>query len=190
MFNIVIVGVGGQGTLLASKILGQLAMNNGYDVRVSEVHGMSQRGGSVVTYVRMSNDTPLYSSIVEQEQADIVLAFENLEALRALPYLKADGTMVVNTQQILPMPVITGATKYPEDCLDRVESAAKTIKINAVDIAHECGTYRAANVVLMGVCAKMLPFSAEEWHKAIEQCVKPKFLDVNINAFDRGYNFK
>jgi indolepyruvate ferredoxin oxidoreductase beta subunit len=190
MFNIVIVGVGGQGTLLASKILGQLAMNNGYDVRVSEVHGMSQRGGSVVTYVRMSNDTPLYSSIVEQEQADIVLAFENLEALRALPYLKADGTMVVNTQQILPMPVITGTTKYPEDCLERVEAAAKTIKINAVDIAHECGTYRAANVVLMGVCAKMLPFSADEWHKAIEQCVKPKFLEVNINAFDRGYNFK
>ena len=184
MFNIVIVGVGGQGTLLASKILGQLAMNNGYDVRVSEVHGMSQRGGSVVTYVRMSNDAPLYSSIVEQGQADIVLAFENLEALRALPYLKPDGTMVVNTQQILPMPVI------PVDCLERVEAAAKTIKINAVEIAHECGTYRAANVVLMGVCAKMLPFSADEWHKAIEQCVKPKFLEVNINAFDRGYNFK
>lgn len=190
MYNIVIVGVGGQGTLLASKILGQLAMNNGYDVRVSEVHGMSQRGGSVVTYVRISNDQPLYSSIVEQGQADIVLAFENLEALRALPYLKADGTMVVNTQEILPMPVITGSTKYPEDCLRRVEANANTIKINAVDIAHECGTYRAANVVLMGVCAKMLPFAEDEWHKAIEQCVKPKFLEINISAFDRGYAYK
>ena len=138
MFNIVIVGVGGQGTLLASKILGQLAMNNGYEVRVSEVHGMSQRGGSVVTYVRISNDQPLYSSIVEQGQADIVLAFEDLEALRALPYLKSEGTMVVNTQKILPMPVITGAAKYPEDCLERVENACKTIKLNAVEIAHEC----------------------------------------------------
>ena len=111
MYNIVIVGVGGQGTLLASKILGQLAMNNGYDVRVSEVHGMSQRGGSVVTYVRISNDQPLYSSIVEQGQADIVLAFENLEALRALPYLKKDGTIVINTQEILPMPVIIESFK-------------------------------------------------------------------------------
>ena len=126
MYNIVIVGVGGQGTLLASKILGQLAMNNGYDVRVSEVHGMSQRGGSVVTYVRISNDQPIYSSIVEQEQADIVLAFENLEALRALPYVKKGGTVVVNTQQILPMPVITGAVKYPEDCLERVNAACNT----------------------------------------------------------------
>lgn len=187
MFNIVIVGVGGQGTLLASKILGQLAMNNGYEVRVSEVHGMSQRGGSVVTYVRISNDQPLYSSIVEQGQADIVLAFEDLEALRALPYLKSEGTMVVNTQKILPMPVITGAAKYPEDCLERVENACKTIKLNAAEIAHECGTYKAANVVLMGVVAKMLPFPVEEWHKAIEQCVKPKFLEINIKAFDRGY---
>ena len=126
---------------------------------------------------------------VEQGQADIVLAFENLEALRALPYMKPDGTMVINTQEILPMPVITGAASYPTDCLDRVEKACKTIEINAVDIAHECGTYRAANVVLMGVVAKMLPFAAEEWHKAIEQCVKPKFLNVNIEAFNRGYNY-
>ena len=190
MFNIVIVGVGGQGTLLASKILGQLAMNNGYEVRVSEVHGMSQRGGSVVTYVRISNDQPLYSSIVEQGQADIVLAFEDLEALRALPYLKSEGTMVVNTQKILPMPVITGAAKYPEDCLERVENACKTIKLNAVEIAHECGTYKAANVVLMGVVAKMLPFPVEEWHKAIEQCVKPKFLEINIFMSGRIRIFK
>ena len=97
--------------------------------------------------------------------------------------------MVINTQEILPMPVITGAVKYPADCLERVREKCKTIEIDAVDIAHECGTYRAANVVLMGVVAKMLPFSVSEWHKAIEQCVKPKFLEININAFDRGYNF-
>lgn len=189
MYNIVIVGVGGQGTLLASKILGQLAVNNGYDVRVSEVHGMSQRGGSVVTYVRISNDKPIYSSIVEQGQADIVLAFENLEALRALPYIKDGGSMIINTQEILPMPVITGAQKYPEDCLERVRGSVKTIEMDAVDIAHECGTYKAANVVLMGAVARILPFTVEEWHKAIEQCVKPKFLEVNLKAFDRGYNY-
>ena len=189
MYNIVIVGGGGQGTLLASKIIGQLAMNNGYDVRVSEVHGMSQRGGSVVTYVRISNDEPLYSSIVEQGQADIVLAFENLEALRALPYMKDGGTMIINTQEILPMPVITGSVKYPADCLERVREAVKTVELDAVDIAHECGTYKAANVVLMGVVAKKLPFSVEEWHKAIEQCVKPKFLEINLKAFDRGYQY-
>lgn len=114
--NIVIVGVGGQGTLLASRILGHIAMGNGYDARVSEVHGMSQRGGSVTTYVRMSAAERLYSTIVEQEQADFILAFETLEALRALPYLKKDGLMIVNTQQILPMPVITGAAEYPGGC--------------------------------------------------------------------------
>ena len=189
MFNIVIVGVGGQGTLLASKILGQLGVNNGYDVRVSEVHGMSQRGGSVVTYVRMSNDAPLYSSIVEQGQADVVLAFEDLEALRATPYMKPDGTMIINTQQILPMPVITGTAKYPDDCLERVRGVCKTVELNAVEIAHECGTYKASNVVLLGVLAKTMPFRSEEWIKAIEQCVKPKFLNINIEAFYRGYNY-
>ena len=104
-------------------------------------------------------------------------------------YLKKDGTIVINTQEILPMPVITGATTYPADCLARVEEAAKAIEINAVEIAHECGTYRAANVVLMGVLAKTMPFSAEEWKKAITSCVKPKFLDMNLAAFDRGYNY-
>ena len=188
MFNIVIVGVGGQGTLLASKILGQIAMENGYDVRVSEVHGMSQRGGSVVTYVRISNDQPLYSSIVEQKQADIVLAFENLEALRALPYLKDTGCMVVNTQEILPMPVITGSAEYPTDCLDRIRKEANdVITLDATQIAHECGTYRAANVVMIGVLAKRLPFSYENWMSVIESNVKPKFVEMNKEAFKRGY---
>lgn len=188
LFNIVIVGVGGQGTLLASKILGQIAMENGYDVRVSEVHGMSQRGGSVVTYVRISNDQPLYSSIVEQKQADIVLAFENLEALRALPYLKDTGCMIVNTQEILPMPVITGAAEYPTDCLDRIRKEANdVITLDATQIAHECGTYRAANVVMIGVLAKRLPFSYENWMSVIESNVKPKFIDMNKEAFKRGY---
>lgn len=188
MYNIVIVGVGGQGTLLASKILGQIALENNYDVRVSEVHGMSQRGGSVVTYVRISNNEPLYSAIVEQEQADTVLAFENLEALRALPYLKKGGKMIVNTQEILPMPVITGAVEYPADCLERVKNECDVIALDATGIAHECGTYKAANVVLIGVLAKLLPFSHDNWIKVIEENVKPKFVEMNKAAFERGYN--
>ena len=190
MYNIVIVGVGGQGTLLASKILGHLALSEGYDVRVSEVHGMSQRGGSVVTYVRMSKDQPLYSAIVEQEQADVVLAFENLEAVRALPYLKPEGTLIVNTQEILPMPVITGAAEYPADCLDRVKTeAARVIALDATDMAAQCGTYRAANVVLLGVLAQKLPFTREEWLDAIETNVKPKFIEINKQAFLKGYEY-
>ena len=188
MYNIVIVGVGGQGTLLASKILGYLGNVGGYDVRVSEVHGMSQRGGSVVTYVRLSNDQPIYSSIVEQEQADVVLAFENLEAVRALPYVKNGGTMIVNTQEILPMPVVIGAAKYPADCLDRIKaSGAEVIELDATSMAEQCGTFKAANVVLLGVLAKKLPFSHEDWMRAIEENVKPKFVEMNKKAFEMGY---
>lgn len=185
--NIVIVGVGGQGTLLASRILGHIAMENGYDARVSEVHGMSQRGGSVTTYVRMSAAERLYSTIVEQEQADFVLAFETLEALRALPYLKKDGLMIVNTQQILPMPVITGAAEYPEDALARVRAAADTVAFDAVGIAEQCGTFRAANVVLLGVLAKRMQFPAEQWREAIRALVKPQFAQWNLDAFEEGY---
>ncbi len=188
--NIVIVGVGGQGTLLASKILGYIALENGCDVRVSEVHGMSQRGGSVVTYVRISDDEKLYSTIVEQGCADVVLAFENLEALRALPYLKDEGTIIVNTQELLPMPVITGAAEYPDDCLERIKNyGANIIELDATGIAHECGTYRAANVVLIGVLAKKLPFTYDQWMKAIEANVKPKFIEINKEAFRRGYEY-
>ncbi|MDD4074870.1 MAG: indolepyruvate oxidoreductase subunit beta [Eubacteriales bacterium] len=189
MFNIVIVGVGGQGTLLASKILGYLGTVNGYDVRVSEVHGMSQRGGSVVTYVRLSNDKPIYSTIVEQEQADVVLAFEKLEAVRALPYLKEDGAMIVNTQEILPMPVVIGQAEYPADCMARIHAACKqVVEVDATGMATACGTFKAANVVLLGVLAKKLPFQYADWMNAIENNVKEKFIDMNKKAFDMGYN--
>jgi indolepyruvate ferredoxin oxidoreductase beta subunit len=189
MFNIVIAGVGGQGTLLASKILGTLSQEHGYDVRVSEVHGMSQRGGSVITYVRMSRDERVYSSIVEQGMADVLLAFESLEALRNLPYVKPGGTAIVNTQEILPMPVITGAAQYPQDCLERVKEKADIIALDAAGIARECGTHRAANTVLLGVLAQKLPFSREDWHAAIEKNVKPAFFEINKAAFDRGYGY-
>lgn len=188
MYNIVIAGVGGQGTLLASKILGQIGNINGYDVRVSEVHGMSQRGGSVVTYVRLSNDTRIYATLVEQKQADAVLAFESLEALRALPYLKEDGVMIVNTQEILPMSVITGEAQYPADCLERIrEAAAETIGIDATGLAAQAGNFKAANVVLLGVLARKLPFDYESWIEAISACVKPSFIEMNKKAFDLGY---
>ncbi len=191
MIGIVIVGVGGQGTLLASKILGRIALQHGYDVRVSEVHGMSQRGGSVVTYVRMSETEPVYSTLVEQEQADAVLAFEQLEALRALPYVKpVTGTVIVNAQRIPPMPVITGAAVYPEDALARIKaSAPHTIALDATAIAEECGSHRAANVVLLGVLAKQLPFSCEAWMEALAATVKPQFLEMNKAAFERGYTY-
>ena len=191
MIGIVIVGVGGQGTLLASKILGHIALQHGYDVRVSEVHGMSQRGGSVVTFVRMSATEPVYSTLVEQEQADVVLAFEKLEALRALPYVKPKtGTVIVNTQQILPMPVITGAAMYPDDAVARISaSAPHTVALDATAIATECGTHRAANVVLLGVLARKLPFTREAWMDALAHTVKPQFLEMNKAAFDRGYTY-
>lgn len=185
--NIVIVGVGGQGTLLASKILGVLGMKNGYDVRVSEVHGMSQRGGSVTTYVRLSNTEELYSTIVEQEQADVVLAFEQLEAVRALPYLKSDGVIIANSQKILPVPVIVGNEKYPDDCIEKIKAHGNTIIVDAADIAIECGTVKAVNTVLLGVLATRLPFAESDWLNAIVDNVKPAFCELNEKAFMRGY---
>ncbi len=186
MIQIVIAGVGGQGTLLASKILGALALKNGYEVRVSEVHGMSQRGGSVMTYVRMSDKKDVYASIVEQEQADVILAFESLEALRALPLVKKGGTVIVNTQEILPMPVISGAAKYPPDCLKRIGEKAKMIALDATDEAIHLGTARAANMVLLGVLSTLLPFCEEAWTEAIKGNLKPSLVEINLKAFARG----
>ncbi len=185
--NMVIVGVGGQGTLLASKILGVLGMKNGYDVRVSEVHGMSQRGGSVTTYVRLSNTEKLYSTIVEQEQADVVLAFEQLEAVRALPYLKKDGVIIANSQQILPVPVIIGNEKYPDNCIERIKAHNDPVIVDAAQIAIECGTVKAVNTVLLGVLATRMPFEKSDWLEAIADNVKPAFKELNEKAFIRGY---
>lgn len=184
--NIMIVGVGGQGTLLASRILGNVAMNSGYDVKVSEVHGMSQRGGSVVTYVKMGDK--VYSPLIEKGEADIVLAFEKLEALRWVEYLKAGGTFVVNDQEINPMPVITGKAKYPENILDRMKtSGIKLQSIDALRIAKECGNIKAVNVVLIGLMAKSTGIGREVWLQAMEEVIPKKLLDVNIKAFEAGY---
>lgn len=181
--NIMIVGVGGQGTLLASKILGRAAMNAGHDVKVSEVHGMSQRGGSVVTYVRFGSE--VYSPVICKGDADVILSFEMLEAARWLPHLKPGGVIVTSTQQINPMPVITGAAEYPDDILGDIRALGVDIRAyDAVKIAEEAGNARASNVALIGLAAEVLGFDMEVLREAVAACVPGKALDVNMKAFD------
>ena len=186
MSNVMIVGVGGQGTLLASRILGNTVINEGYDVKVSEVHGMSQRGGSVVTYVKYGEK--VYSPIIGKGEADIILAFETLEAYRALPYLKKGGTMIVNNQVINPMPVITGAAQYPENIIEKLDAKINLTTLDALTLAKEAGNQKAVNVVLIGVMAKNTDIAYDKWIETIKTTVPEKFLDVNIKAFDLGYN--
>lgn len=184
--SVMIVGVGGQGTLLASRLLGAAMVAEGYDVKVSEVHGMSQRGGSVVTYVRYGEK--VYSPIIEEGEADIVLAFEQLEAARYLPYLKKGGVVVVNTQKMDPMPVVTGSTTYPEGLLeDMKKKGARVLALDALSLAEEAGSAKAVNVVLIGAMAKSLGGEQEVWLKAIEETVPAKFLEMNRKAFALGW---
>ncbi len=185
--NIMIVGVGGQGSLLASKLLGRLLTAEGYDVKVSEVHGMSQRGGSVVTYVRFGEK--VYSPIVTEGEADFIVSFEKLEAARWASCLAPDGRIIVNTQEIAPMPVITGAATYPSGILD--ELTAKGVKIDALDalsLARQAGSPKAVNIVLMARLAKYLDIPFENWLEAIGKTVAPKFVELNRAAFTLGYN--
>ena len=184
--NIMIVGVGGQGTLLASKLLGKMLLAKGYDVKVSEVHGMSQRGGSVVTYVRYS-DEKVYSPIIDEGQADIILSFELLEAARYTKYLAPDGVIITNTQQTNPMTVITGAFDYPQEIIEKMK--AKGIRVDAFDalsLAEKAGSSKAVNIVLMGHMAKYFDFTEEEWLKTIETSVPEKFVELNKKAFMLG----
>ncbi len=185
--NIMIVGVGGQGTLLASRILGNVLLEKGYDVKVSEVHGMSQRGGSVVTYVKYGKK--VYSPIIDKGEADMILAFELLEAYRALPWLKTGGKLIVNDQKINPMPVITGAMSYPDDIAGKLSSSVNTTVLDALSLATEAGNTKAVNVVLIGVMAKNTDIPYDQWVDTIRTTVPPKFLDINLKAFDLGYNY-
>jgi len=184
--NIMIVGVGGQGTLLASRILGNAVIRAGYDVKVSEVHGMSQRGGSVVTYVKYGEK--VYSPIVDKGEADLILAFEKLEAYRALPWLKEGGRMIVNDQHIDPMPVITGAATYPRQIIGKLQKQADVTAVDAVGLAMQAGSVKTVNVVLMGVMAKNTSIPLEQWLETVRETVPPKFLDMNLKAFTLGYN--
>jgi indolepyruvate ferredoxin oxidoreductase, beta subunit len=185
--NIMIVGVGGQGSLLASKLLGRLLMNEGYDVKVSEVHGMSQRGGSVVTYVRFGDKVS--SPVIDEGEADYIVSFELLEAARWIKYLSPEGQIITNTQQIEPMPVITGAAKYPEELVTKIKAAgAKVDAFNALSLAERAGSAKAVNLVLIGKLSKYFSLSLETWLKAIEESVPAKFIELNRKAFELGRN--
>ena len=183
--NIMIVGVGGQGSLLASKLLGHLLLSEGYDVKVSEVHGMSQRGGSVVTYVRFGEK--VYSPIIDKGEADVIVSFEKLEAARYVEYLREGGKIVVNTQEIDPMPVITGAASYPENLLEKIQNLQ--IQVDAVDclsLVQKAGSAKAVNIVLMGRLSTYFDIPEEKWLKAVEECVPAKFAAMNQKAFQFG----
>ncbi len=183
--NVMIVGVGGQGSLLASKLLGHILLQEGYDVKVSEVHGMSQRGGSVVTYVRFGEK--VYSPIIDKGEADFIISFEQLEAARYLEFLKPDGRIVTNIQQIDPMPVIIGAAQYPEDLIGKMK--AKGVQVDAMDclsLAEQAGSVKAVNIVLMGRLSKYFDFTVEKWEQAIRDLVPAKFVELNLKAFALG----
>lgn len=184
--NIMIVGVGGQGTLLASKLLGWVLVNQGYDVKVSEVHGMSQRGGSVVTYVRFGEK--VYSPVIDKGEADVILSFEKLEAARWLEYLKPNGKIIVNTQEMEPMPVITGNAEYPSDLIEKMKSAGVDVDAqDFLELANKAGSSKAVNIALMGRLSKSFPEIPEQtWQDAIRANVPSKFLELNQKAFEYG----
>jgi len=185
IFDLVIVGVGGQGTLLASKILGKLAMSQGLGVKVSEVHGMSQRGGSVITHVRIGES--VNAPLVTLGGADYLISFEALEAVRAAAYLKPEGVVITNSQRILPMPVITGAMQYPAEPLNDAALVGHTIEAaNALALAVEAGSQKAVNLVLLGILSNHLPFADEDWKHAIASSVPRSTMAVNIKAFEAG----
>ena len=184
--NIMIVGVGGQGTLLTSRILGKLATRAGYDVKLSEVHRMAQRGGSVVTFVRYGDNVA--EPIVEEGQADVLIAFERLEALRYIHFLKKDGSVIVNDWRIDPITVVTGVAQYPENIIRTLKEKRNTIVVEATEEAKKLGAPRTFNVIVLGAAAKYMGFDKEEWLDVIETTVPPKTIEINKKAFEIGYN--
>lgn len=183
--NIMIVGVGGQGTLLTSRILGGIIMDAGYDVKLSEVHGMAQRGGSVVTFVRYGDKVA--EPIVEEGQVDVLIAFERLEALRYAHYLKEDGVVIVNDWRIDPITVVTGVAEYPENIIENLSKNHKVYSMNAMDEAIKLGNSRTFNVIILGLAAKYMEFDKEAWLSIIERTVPPKTIEMNKQAFLLGY---
>ncbi len=182
--SILLVGVGGQGTILASKLLTTGLMEAGYDVKMSEIHGMSQRGGSVSSQVRYGKK--VYSPVIELGGADILVSFEQMEALRWLEYLKPGGHVIVNDYKIPPMTLISKAGAYPEDLLEQLHASAPTRVINAADEAEKLGNSKVMNIILLGATAKLMGLEEVNWHKVIEDNVKPAFIEINKKAFDIG----
>lgn len=183
--NIMIVGVGGQGTLLTSRILGGIITKSGYDVKLSEVHGMAQRGGSVVTFVRYGDSVA--EPIVEEGQADVLIAFERLEALRYAHFLKKDGVIIVNDHRIDPITVVTGAAQYPENIIEDLKKNYQVIDVDAMDEAKKLGNAKVFNTIIVGVAAKRMDFDKDQWLEVIESTVPPKTVEINKAAFEAGY---
>ena len=186
--NIMIVGVGGQGTLLTSRIIGKVALNQGLDVKISEVHGMAQRGGSVVTFVRFGDK--VFEPVVEEGEADIIIAFERLEAARYAHYLKKDGVLIVNDCRIDPMTVVIGAKKYPENILEDLKREHRVFSLDGASIALELGNSKVLNSVILGFGAAHVGFDKADWLSVIEKTVPPKTVEINKAAFERGYETK
>ena len=184
--NIMIVGVGGQGTLLTSRIIGKAALSEGCDVKISEVHGMAQRGGSVVTFVRFGDK--VNEPVVEEGQADVIIAFERLEALRYAHFLKKDGILVVNDCRIDPMTVVIGAKQYPENIIEGLKADHNVYAIDGQKIALELKNSKVLNSVVLGFAAQFIGFDKEVWLKTVETTVPPKTIDINKTAFECGYN--
>lgn len=184
--NIMIVGVGGQGTLLASRILGKVAVAMNLDVKVSEVHGMAQRGGSVVTYIKLGKK--VHSPLIEEGEADIILSFEQLEAMRWFKYLKKGGRLIINAQKIDPMPVITGAAQYPDGIVETLCERCSVTMTDALDIAVKCGSPKAVNVVMIGIMAGYLDIGEQLWTDAVREVVPVKAVEANLTAFKQGLN--
>ena len=185
--NVMVVGVGGQGTLLTSRIIGKTALENGFDVKLSEVHGMAQRGGSVVTFVRFGEN--VYEPVVEVGKADVIISFEKLEAMRYAHYLKKDGVLVVNDCVINPMTVVTGVAEYPENIIENLSVNHKVYSIDAQKVAQELGNAKVLNIVVLGFAAKYLGFDKQEWLQVIEKTVPPKTIEINKQAFLAGYDY-
>ena len=183
--NIMIVGVGGQGTLLTSRILGGITRKAGYDVKISEVHGMAQRGGSVVTYVRYGDKVA--EPIVEEGQADVLIAFERLEAKRYAHFLKKDGVIVVNDQRMDPITVVTGAAQYPEGIIEELSQKHKVYSVDAMSEAKKLGNARVFNIIVLGVAAQHMDYAEKDWLEVIEKTVPPKTVEINQKAFKVGY---
>ena len=183
--NIMVVGVGGQGTLLTSRIIGKTALNAGYDVKLSEVHGMAQRGGSVVTFVRFGEQVS--EPVVEEGQADILISFERLEALRYQHFLKKDGIIIVNDCRIDPMTVVIGASQYPQDIIENLKAEHTVYSIDGVSLAKELGNSKVLNSVVLGLSAKHIGFTKEEWLETVRKTVPQKTIEINEKAFLLGY---
>ena len=183
--NIMVVGVGGQGTLLTSRIIGKTALKGGYDVKLSEVHGMAQRGGSVVTFVRFGEK--VYEPVCEEGTVDVLISFERLEALRYAHFLKPEGTLIVNDTRIDPMTVVIGAKKYPEGILEELAKSHRLYVIDAGSIARELGNTKVLNTVVLGLAAKNIGFEKEDWVSVLEATVPQKTIEINRKAFELGY---